>query len=176
MINNKTLPTAVITATLALSACTSTAQLTGDLIALQHCTIQQSIPGAKATGAFLTINKKNKAPLALVAAKTPTITDHVEIHEMVMGNGTMTMQQITAYPLAEGNNAFKKGGYHIMLMGLKKTLAIGEKHPLTLQFNDGSQQTCQATVKSVEALTPKTMSMKKKHMPHSHGDGKVHTH
>lgn len=168
----------ILATALLLGACASTDHHAHhDSVALQNCAIQQTIPGAKATGAFLTMNKRGNTPLALVSAAAPAITDHVEIHEMAMNNGTMTMQEINEYPLAEGDNVFKKGGYHVMLMGLDKTLTVGETYPLTLNFSDNSSQTCQAVVKSVEALTPKGMKgMKGMKKPHSHGGGKVHTH
>lgn len=144
---------------LTLTACVST-ESDSTAVSVQHCAIQQSIPGAKATGAFLTIQKHGNAPLSLVAAEAPTVTDQVEIHEMIMNNGTMVMREMTEFPLAQGDNIFQKGGYHIMLMNLDKTLNVGETYPLTLQFSDDSRQTCQAVVKSVEELTPKHMKMK----------------
>ncbi|PIE40549.1 MAG: hypothetical protein CSA51_00200 [Gammaproteobacteria bacterium] len=162
--------TAALTATLLLGACSSDDQHAGhSAVTLQHCTIQETIPGAKATGAFLTISKSGDAPLALVAAQAPTITNHVEIHEMVMGDGTMRMQKIPEYPLAAGDNVFKKGSYHIMLMSLEKTLSPGETYPLTLIFSDGNKHSCAAVVKTVQELTPKNMKMqmKKAHAPGS---------
>ncbi len=137
-------------------------------VSLSNCAIQETIPGAKATGAFLTIHKadKNDAALSIVGAKAPEVTKHVELHEMVMKDGVMKMQQIPAYALKQGDNVFKKGGYHVMLMSLQKKLSVGEKYPITLVFSDGSEKTCEADVKSVADLTPKGM----KHM--KHGDMK----
>lgn len=134
-------------------------------VTLKNCAIQRTIPGASATGAFLTMHKHGNTPLALVKAAAPAVTDHVEIHEMVMKNGKMMMSQIHKYPLTEGDNVFKKGGYHVMLMGLDKTLSIGETYPLTLTFSDGSSKTCAATVKSIKASGGK-----------GHNHGKAHTH
>ncbi len=106
--------TAALTVTLLLGACSSDDQHAGhSAVTLQHCTIQETIPGAKATGAFL--------------------------------------QKIPEYPLATGNNVFKKGSYHIMLMSLEKTLSPGETYPLTLIFSDGSKHSCEAVVKTVQA-------------------------
>lgn len=148
---------------LALSA----AQAHDNPVHLSNCAIQATIPGAKATGAFLTIHKNNDEKIELVSAAAPAITEHVEIHEMVMAEGVMKMQQIPNYPLQKGENIFKKGGYHIMLMSLDKTLEAGQTYPIQLTFSNGRTETCEAAVKSVEALTPKHM---KKHMKaHSKG-------
>ncbi len=142
---------------------------TNDAVSLSNCAIQETIPGAKATGAFLTIHKTDgDTALSIVGAKAPEITDHVELHEMVMKDGVMKMQQIPAYELKKGDNVFKKGGYHVMLMSLQKKLTVGEKYPITLVFSDGSEKTCEANVKSVADLTPKGMMMKH----HKHGDVK----
>lgn len=153
-------------AAVALSACAGTAGDTEPAVSLHHCAIQETLPGSKATGAFLNMKKSADSPLALVGAKAPTVTQHVEIHEMVMKDGTMKMQEIPNYPLQKGDNIFKKGGYHIMLMSLDKTLAVGEKHELILTFSDGSTQRCLADVKSVKELTPKGMKMHGHHHHH----------
>lgn len=158
-----------ISTTLMVAGC-SAHDHSATTVELSDCAIQQTIPGAKATGAFLTLHKHGSDALSVVSAAVPSVTAHVELHEMVMKDGTMKMQEIQAYPLQEGDNVFKKGSYHVMLMDLDKTLSVGETHPLTLNFSDGSSQTCTAEVKSVEALTPKGMKM------HQHGDDKMHHH
>lgn len=159
------------TAALIGAGCSSTTNSSANSdIELRNCAIQQTIPGAKATGAFLNIHKNDSSELSLVSAAAPSITEHVEIHEMIMKDGTMKMSQIPSYPLKAGDNIFQKGGYHIMLMDLQKPLAVGETRSLVFNFSDGSSKSCVAEVKSVEALTPKGKKM------HQHGDGKMHSH
>lgn len=153
--------TTILGSALLITACVSTENSSNESITLSHCAIQETIPGAKATGAFLTINKADDSPLAVVTAKAPKVTDHVEIHEMIMKDYKMIMNQIMEYPLKKGDNIFKKGGYHIMLMNMQKKLTAGEQYDLTLVFSDGSEKTCNATVKTVKALTPKKMGKMK---------------
>ncbi|PID63821.1 MAG: hypothetical protein CR974_00860 [Gammaproteobacteria bacterium] len=136
-------------------------------VSLQNCAIQETIPGAKATGAFLTIHKAGEQALSVVGAKTSDVSGRVELHEMVVKDGTMQMSQIKEYPLKQGDNVFKKGSYHVMLMALKKPLTVGETYPLTLIFSDGSEQSCDAVVKSVAELTPKGMKMHHGNMKHN---------
>ncbi|PIE46146.1 MAG: hypothetical protein CSA44_00850 [Gammaproteobacteria bacterium] len=147
----------VLGSALLISACVNAQTPSNDTIILSDCAIQESIPGAKATGAFLTVKKADDAPLSIVAAKAPDVTDHVEIHEMLMQDNKMVMSQIEAYPLQKGDNIFKKGGYHIMLMDMQKKLTAGEHYDITLVFSDGSEKSCNAVVKTVKALTPKHM-------------------
>lgn len=142
---------------LLITACANAEKMGNEHIALNNCAIQETIPGAKATGAFLNIKKSDSSPLALVSAKAPDITDHVELHEMVMKDNKMVMSQIEKYPLQQGDNLFKKGSYHIMLMDMQKKLTAGESYHITLVFSDGSEKTCLASVKTVKELTPKHM-------------------
>jgi len=46
---------------------------------------------------------------------------------------------------------FKPGGYHIMLLGLKKPLVLGQLVNIKLQFNNGTTELISAPVKSVLA-------------------------
>ncbi len=151
---------------LLMTACASAENTENQSIELSNCAIQETIPGAKATGAFFTLNKIDDAPLSIVAAKLPEITDHVELHEMIMKDNKMIMSEIKAYPLKKGENIFKKGSYHIMLFEMKKPLVAGDKYNVTLVFNDNSEKTCHAVVKTVKELTPKHM---KKMMHHKNG-------
>lgn len=153
---------AILSSALLITACVSAEKPNNEAITLSNCAIQETIPGAKATGAFLTVNKADDTPLSVVAAKAPNVTDHVEIHEMIMKDDKMIMNQIDAYPLQKGDNIFKKGSYHIMLMDMQKKLTAGEQYDVTLVFSDGSEKTCNATVKTVKALTPKHMKGMKK--------------
>lgn len=164
--------TTLVCGALLMTACASADNPATATVALSDCAIQETIPGSKATGAFLTMTKSGDAPLALVSAKAPTVTEHVELHEMMMKDNKMIMSEINEFPLQTGDNLFKKGGYHIMLMSLEKTLKAGDHHDLTLTFSDGSTQTCHAEVKTVKALTPKGMKpMNHDHSHHDHSDG-----
>ncbi len=148
--------TALFSAVL-MTACVSAENVQNNSVELSNCAIQELIPGAQATGSFLTITKNDDTPLSLVAAKIPAITDHVELHEMIMKDNKMIMSEIKEYPLKKGDNIFKKGGYHIMLLDVAKPVKAGEKYDVTLMFSDGSEKTCNALVKTVKELTPKGM-------------------
>jgi hypothetical protein len=62
----------------------------------------------------------------------------VEIHLSQMNaNGTMEMipQESIALP-AEGDLELKPGSYHIMIIGLKQDLNVGDEITLTLHFKN----------------------------------------
>ena len=49
--------------------------------------------------------------------------------------GQMTMQPVDRIECLAGDRAeLKPGGYHIMLMGLKSPITVGQKVPITLTF------------------------------------------
>lgn len=118
-------------------------------IHLSGCIIQAPIPGAKATGAYVTINYQGSATIALVGAAFADLAARVEIHEMTMKNGTMSMQAIDKLTLNSGDTQLKKGGYHVMIMGLQQELLPNETYTMTLMFDQHPPATCEAVVKSV---------------------------
>ncbi|MCK5425542.1 MAG: copper chaperone PCu(A)C [Emcibacter sp.] len=66
---------------------------------------------------------------------TSSLADRVEMHTHKHDGGVMRMMRVEAIPVAaNGIVAVKPGGYHLMLFGVKKKLAIGDELPLTLTF------------------------------------------
>ena len=95
---------------------------------------------AGTTGAgFFVLKNGGKAPDALVAAESP-VARKVEIHRSAMTGGVMRMARQDRVPVpAGGETPFAPGGYHLMLLGLTKPLAPGDKVPLTLTFASGAK-------------------------------------
>lgn len=92
--------------------------------------------GGGGTGAaFFTITNNGEADDRLVAA-TSDVADAVEIHEMAMKDGTMTMSPLMeGLPIPAGETVvLEPGGYHIMFIGLTRDLTAGETLQLTLTF------------------------------------------
>jgi copper(I)-binding protein len=114
--------------------------------------VRGTVAGQKATGAFMQL--KAPADTALVDAASPA-AKIVEIHEMKMANGVMTMRAVDKLPLPAGKTVeLKPGGYHVMLMDLAQPLKEGETVTLKLTFEDktGKKQT-QDVKAQVKALT-----------------------
>lgn len=85
--------------------------------------------------AFLQIENRGKSDDALLSASSPAAA-RVEIHTMSMEGDVMKMRALDALDIKAGQTlAMKPGsGAHLMLMGLKKPLAAGDKIPMTLNF------------------------------------------
>ncbi|WP_282099200.1 copper chaperone PCu(A)C [Deefgea sp. CFH1-16] len=82
---------------------------------------------------FMTINSKTADQLLSASSDLASKT---EIHEMKMSDGVMKMRPMAAGLPVTSNQTLTlaPGGYHIMLIGLKKGLVAGEKQALTLNF------------------------------------------
>jgi len=74
----------------------------------------------------------------LLSARTP-IARNVELHESVSSSGPMgamaSMHRVGFIPIpAHGQVALRPGGYHLMLVGLRKALKPGTAFTLELEF------------------------------------------
>jgi periplasmic copper chaperone A len=107
----------------------------GDLV-ITHPFAVPTPPGAKTGGAYLgKIENTGKTADALVSASSPA-ADRVEIHSMTMDGDVMRMRDVKSIPVEPGKAVAMSPpmGYHIMLVGLHAPLAVGQKIPMTLQF------------------------------------------
>jgi copper(I)-binding protein len=87
------------------------------------------------------------------------VADVVEIHQMSMHGDVMKMQAVPELELPAGKPvALEPGGYHLMLMQLKRSLNAGERVPLTLLVEgaDGKRQSVdvEAAVRALGAGAP----------------------
>lgn len=113
--------------------------------------VRGTVPGQTATGAFMRLLPSS--PVRLVDARSE-VAGVVEIHEMAMVGDVMKMRRIPGLDLPAGRaTELKPGGYHVMLMSLKRKLGAGDSVPITLVFQDaGGQRHEQAIVAPVTAL------------------------
>jgi periplasmic copper chaperone A len=93
--------------------------------------VRGTVAQQKATGMFAQIT--SPAGGKLVSASSP-VAGIVEIHEMAMEGNVMKMRALPAgLDLPAGKAVdLKPGGYHVMLMDLKKELKAGDTVPVTL--------------------------------------------
>lgn len=91
-----------------------------------------TVPAQRASGLYLQLRSGDAA--RLVGASTPA-AGRVEIHEVTMNKGVMTMRQVRELLLPAGRTVeLKPGGYHLMLMDLNGPLSAGDSLPLSLQI------------------------------------------
>ncbi len=68
------------------------------------------------------------------------IAQAVELHSMRMDGDVMRMRQVAAVDVAANQLVeFKPGGLHVMLIGLKTPLKVGNSFPMTLRFEKAGE-------------------------------------
>jgi copper(I)-binding protein len=147
-------------AALALLACLITAPAraqevkAGDLVITQAWS-RATPGGAKIAGGFLTIENKGTAPDRLIGGSAE-VSDKIQVHEMAMNNGVMTMRPLDNGLTVEPGKTIKlaPGSYHLMLTDLKTPLKQGDKVPVTLEFEKAGKVKLSLDVQGVGAPGP----------------------
>jgi periplasmic copper chaperone A len=126
----------------------------GDLVISQAWS-RATPGGAKIAGGYLTIENKGTAPDRLISG-AGDVAGRVEIHEMAMNNGVMTMRPLDEGLAIEPGKTVKlaPGGFHLMLMDLKNPLKQGDKVPLVLVFEKAGKVNLSLDVQGVGAQAP----------------------
>lgn len=108
--------------------------------------VRATVPGQKATGAFMQLTAPTGA--RLVEVKSPA-AGVVEIHEMAMVDNVMKMRAVAGIELPAGKAVeLRPGGYHVMLMELKSAVKAGDSVPLTLVFEGKDKKRDSVEVKA----------------------------
>ena len=151
------IPSILIVTLMSLHSFPSLAQ-----VAVTEPWVRATVPQQKATGAFmqLTATKETK----LVEARSP-VAGVVEIHEMAMKDGIMSMRAIPGLPLPAGKAVeLKPGGYHVMLMDLKQQVKEGDTVPITLVVEGADKKRETIEVKAaVRALSARSKDPTNQH-------------
>jgi len=120
---------------LAAAACFGTFLASASAVAQQKIEVtnvwaRATAPGQKVGGVYMDL--RSAAPARLVAVSSSAAAT-VEIHNMTMKNGIMRMFAVDGIDLPSGQTVkLAPGGYHVMLIDLKRPLAKGESVPVTL--------------------------------------------
>ncbi len=126
----------------------------GDLVITQAWS-RATPGGAKVAGGYLTIENKGATADRLLGG-SGDVAGKVEVHEMAMNNGVMTMRSLDKGLVVEPGKTVKlaPGGYHLMLMDLKGALKQGDKVPVTLEFEKAGKVKLSLDVQGVGAQAP----------------------
>ncbi|MFC3074128.1 copper chaperone PCu(A)C [Shinella pollutisoli] len=124
-------------AALALSATAVLAQdYSAGSLDIHRPVSRATLPGQPVGGGFLTVTNKGTEADRLVSIAAPSVSDDVQLHEMAVADGVMTMR-----PLKDGIEIpagatveLKPGGLHVMFMAIKQPFKEGEAIPATLTF------------------------------------------
>jgi copper(I)-binding protein len=141
----------VVSSTLLVAASAASSQTT-----VKDAWVRGTVAQQQASGAFMQITSAKGGKLVSVSSPVAGVS---EVHEMAMQGTTMRMRAVTALELPAGQAVdLKPGGYHLMLMDLKRELKAGDTVPLTLviEGKDGKRETLEvkAPVRALGAPEP----------------------
>jgi hypothetical protein len=97
-----------------------------------------AVAGTNGVG-YMILANHGRATDLLEKVETP-LAARVEMHSTSMAGGVMSMKKEdkVAVP-AGGKTTFGPGAYHLMLIGLTRTLKPGDQVPATLSFASGAK-------------------------------------
>jgi hypothetical protein len=126
----------------------------GDLVITQAWT-RATPNGAKIGTGYLTIENKGTTADRLIGGSAD-VASKVEVHEMAMKNGVMTMRPLDkGLPIEPGKTVkLAPGGYHLMMMNLKSPLKKGDMLPITLKFEKAGDVKVSLAVEGIGAQAP----------------------
>jgi len=117
-------------------------------IMIKDAYIRSSGPNAKTGAAFLVIMNDTDQDDTLVSA-TSDIAKRIETHTHIQsGDGVMQMRKVEGgFPVAARSmHALKRGGDHLMFMGLNQPLNQGDMVTVTLTFEKAGDMTVEIPV------------------------------
>lgn len=108
--------------------------------------VRGTVAAQKTTGAYMEITSAQGA--RLVGAES-TAAGMVEVHEMSMDKNVMRMRAVPKLDLPAGKTVeIKPGGYHMMLIDLKRPLKKGDSVPLRLKIENKDKTVWTVEVKA----------------------------
>lgn len=98
---------------------------------VQSAWARPTVAGQMGTGAYMRLTSRDGARIVGASSAAAGV---VEIHEMKMDGNVMKMRPISALDLPPATAVeLKPGGYHMMLMDIKRPLKVGEKIKVELK-------------------------------------------
>ncbi|GHE21190.1 copper chaperone PCu(A)C [Halomonas urumqiensis] len=120
-------------------------------IRIAHPFATPAPPGVPHAAAYLDISVAGDEPAVLVGASTPA-SDSVELHNMSMDDGVMSMRRVEQIDVPAGTTETMRpgGGYHLMMFELTGALAEGDSFPMTLEFAEHGEIKVEVWVQNAE--------------------------
>ena len=108
--------------------------------------VRGTVPGQQTTGAFLTL--RSTEPAKLVGVSSP-VAKIAELHTSEQSGGVMRMHAVDAIALPAGRTVeLRPGGFHVMLIDLRRPVRAGDRVPLVLEVQDAKRRVRRLTVEA----------------------------
>ncbi len=111
-----------------------------DAVQVADARIPLPPPGAAVAAAYFTLRNTGRATVVLTGLDC-TVASGAMLHQSMERHHEILMRPVGELDIAPGQQVrLTPGGMHVMLHGLRRPLALGERVPLTLHFADGSSR------------------------------------
>ncbi len=109
--------------------------------------IKQLPPVVPMRAGYMSIENNSEQEQEIIAFQSDAF-ERVEMHETLMQDGMMTMQQQQSFVLpARSRVELEPGGKHLMLITPKQAMQLGDDINLVVTFSDNSTQAIQLEVR-----------------------------
>ncbi len=123
----------------------------GDLVIVEpwaRATIGQVKTGA----AYLSVINHGAAGDRLLAVSTP-VAAKAQLHSNIVEDGVMKMRPVEAIDIeAKGSTTLEPGGVHVMLMGVRNPLEVGDAFAMTRTFETAGSVDVEVHVQGIAAM------------------------
>lgn len=116
-----------------------TPQVFNEVLLIENAWVKGTIPGLQITSGYMTLTNLNDETIRLVGVETE-VAEHSELHRMIMTDNNMAMRPVEYIEIEAGQSfELSPSAYHLMFVGLKERLEVGESIEVDLIFDDGQR-------------------------------------
>lgn len=134
------LRTLVSVAALLLAGTAHAHELTVGNLQIIHSNIPAPMKGAKSAAGYMGISNEGDQADRLIGIEVDFAAQATLHMSQISADGVATMTPVAGLEIpANDTVVLEPGGYHIMLIGLKQTLTVGDMLPATLVFEQGGR-------------------------------------
>jgi copper(I)-binding protein len=128
------------------------AETGADAVSVESPYVREVPPVSRTSAAFMTLKNTGTRDHAVVGARSPAAAV-VELHTHLLGDdGMHRMREVARIDVpAGGETVLQPGGLHVMLVDLAAPLKAGDQVELTLIYDDASERTLAAEVRTIES-------------------------
>jgi copper(I)-binding protein len=106
-------------------------------VSVRDAWARETPPGMTMMAGYMELRNNTSRPQVLVAANSSGF-ETVTIHRTIIKDGMAGMVHAPQIELTPGTSLiFAPGGYHLMLMNPKRTLRVGDRVDINLEFRSG---------------------------------------
>ncbi|REH40493.1 hypothetical protein DFR26_0694 [Paraperlucidibaca baekdonensis] len=111
--------------------------------------IREVPPASRVAALFVALENTGSEAVAIRQMRS-AVAERVEWHDMIMNEGHMSMRAREQLLLMPGATVLAPGGSHLMLLGLREPLHIGDQVPVEITLDTGRVLSVNATVRATQ--------------------------